>query len=54
LAEAERLRQSLLADAGEVRPIGLRMILSVVSLTPPAWPTNRLQGLRLSPPERLR
>jgi hypothetical protein len=56
LAEAERLRQSLLADAGrgdllktiidrvELRPNGLRMILSLVPLTPPAAPPNRLQG----------
>jgi hypothetical protein len=56
LAEAERLRQSLLADAGrgdllktiidrvELRPNGLRMILSLVPLTPAAAPPNRLQG----------
>jgi hypothetical protein len=56
LAEAERLRQSLLADAGrgdllktiidrvELRPNGLRMILSLVPLTPAATPPNRLQG----------
>ena len=58
LAEAERLRQSLLADAGrgdllktiiarvvlskraELRPNGLRMILSLVPLTPAAAPPN--------------
>src|SRR5438105_938012 len=56
MAEAERLRQSLLADAGrgdllktiiervELRPNGLRMILSLVPLTPAAAPPNRLQG----------
>src|ERR1700730_15219113 len=56
LAEAERLPQSLLADAGrgdllktiidrvELRPNGLRMILSLVPLTPAAAPPNRLQG----------
>jgi len=56
LPEAERLRQSLLADAGrgdllktiidrvELRPNGLRMILSLVPLTPAAAPPNRLQG----------
>jgi hypothetical protein len=56
LAEAERLRQSLLADGGrgdlcktiidrvEFRPNGLRMILSLVPLTPAAAPPNRLQG----------
>src|SRR6266446_2172043 len=50
LAEAERLRQSPLADAGrgdllktiidrvELRPNGLRMILSLVPLTPAAAP----------------
>src|SRR5207248_8851305 len=55
-AETERLRQSLLADAGrgdllktiidrvELRPNGLRMILSLVPLTPAAAPPNRLQG----------
>ena len=55
MAEAERLRQSLLADAGrgdllktiidrvELRPNGLRMILSLVPLTPAAAPPNRLQ-----------
>jgi hypothetical protein len=57
LAEAERLRQSLPADAGrgdllktiidrvELRPNGLRMILSLVPLTPAAAPPNRLQGI---------
>ena len=56
MAEAERLRQSLLADAGrgdllktiidrvELRPNGLRMILSLVPLTPAAAPPNPLQG----------
>jgi hypothetical protein len=56
MAEAERLRQSLLADAGqgdllktiidraELRPNGLRMILSLVPLTPAAALPNRLQG----------
>jgi hypothetical protein len=56
MAEAERLRQSLRADAGrgdllktiidrvELRPNGLRMILSLVPLTPAATPRNRLQG----------
>ena len=56
MAEAERLRQSLLADAGrgdllktiidriELRPNGLGMILSLVPLTPAAAPPNRLQG----------
>jgi hypothetical protein len=56
LAEAERLRQSLLADAGrgdllktiidrvELRPNGLRMILSLVPLTLAAAPPNRLHG----------
>src|SRR6202011_1078462 len=56
MAEAERLRQSLLADAGrgdllktiidrvELRPNGLRMLLSLVPLTPAAAPPNRLQG----------
>jgi hypothetical protein len=60
LAEAERLRQSLLADAGwpmpygeillktiidrvELRPNGLRMILSLVPLTQAAAPPNRPQ-----------
>jgi hypothetical protein len=50
MAEAERLRQSLLADAGrgdllktiidrvELRPNGLRMILSLVPFTPAAAP----------------
>jgi hypothetical protein len=50
------LRQSLLADAGrgdllktiidrvELRPNGLRMILSLVPFTPAAAPPNRLQG----------
>ena len=50
------MRQSLLADAGrgdllktiidrvELRPNGLRMILSFVPLTPAAAPPNRLQG----------
>ena len=56
MAEAERLRQSLLADAGrgdllktiidrvELRPNGLRMILSLVPLTPAAAPPNRPRG----------
>src|SRR5205085_1732759 len=56
MAEAERLRQSLLADAGrgdllktiidrvELRPNGLRMILSLIPLTPAAASPNRLQG----------
>src|SRR5258708_3622153 len=56
MAEAERLRQSLPADAGrgdllktiidrvELRPNGLRMIPSLVPLTPAAAPPNRLQG----------
>jgi hypothetical protein len=56
LAEAERLRQSLLSNAGrgdllktiidrvELRPNGLRRILSLVPLTPAAAPPNRLQG----------
>ena len=56
MAEAERLRQSLLADAGredllktiigrvELRPNGLRMITSLVPLTPTAAPPNRRQG----------
>jgi hypothetical protein len=55
MAEAERLRQSLLADAGrgdllkiigrvELRPNGLRIILSLVPLTPAAALPNRLQG----------
>jgi hypothetical protein len=54
LAEAERLRQSLLADAGrgdllktiidrvELRPNGLRMILSLVPLTPAAAPPKTI------------
>src|SRR5271165_2099056 len=47
MAEAERLRQSLLADAGrgdlrvELRPNGLRMIRSPVPFTPDAAPPNR-------------
>jgi len=56
MAEAERLRQSLLADAGrgdllktiidrvELRPNGMRMILSLVPLTPAAAPPNQLRG----------
>jgi hypothetical protein len=61
LAEAERVRQSLLADAGwgdllktiidrvELRPNGLRMILSLVPLTPAAAPPTPLAWLRNAP-----
>ena len=54
MAEPERLRQSLLADAGrgdllkritdrvELRPNSLRMILSLVPVTPASAPPNRL------------
>jgi hypothetical protein len=56
LAEAERLRQSLLADTGrgdllktiidrvELRPNGLPMILSLVPLTPPQRPRTDPKG----------
>jgi hypothetical protein len=66
LAEAERLRQSLLADADEgdllktiidrveLRPNGLRMILSLAPLTPAAAPPNRLQGCVFTRDFRLR
>ena len=61
LAEAERLRQNLLADAGrgdllktiidrvELRLNGLRMMLSLVPLTPAAAPPNRLLGCVFTP-----